>query len=113
MISNEPLPYTSVSVTLRPPRVVIVIDGGEHWSYWARRALHRAGRAWGGAGFAVVPHRDGHVDRVLLRACQAYDPDFVVTYNPTFEDVEHFCPGWFQFKGVSVRRAATCSHVNV
>jgi hypothetical protein len=32
---------------------------------------------------------------VLLRACQAYDPDFVVTYSPTVEDIEHFSPGWF------------------
>ncbi|TDV42575.1 hypothetical protein CLV71_11744 [Actinophytocola oryzae] len=83
-------------MTLRPPRVVIVIDGGEQWSFWARRALFRAGRVWGGAGLAVVPHHDGEVHPVLLRACQAYDPDYVVTYPPTVGDLEFFDPGWFQ-----------------
>lgn len=94
--SGVSLSFASVSVTLRSPRVVVVIDGGAHWSYWVRRALYRAGRIWGGAGFAVVPHRNGKVDPVLLRACQAYDPDYVVTYHPTVGDLEHFNPGWFQ-----------------
>ncbi|ONH25510.1 hypothetical protein [Pseudofrankia asymbiotica] len=96
MISPAPFSYTSVRLTLRPSRVIIVIDGGEHWSYWARRALYRASRIWGGGGFVVVPHREGKVDPILLSACQAYDPDFVVTYSPTVEDREHFTPGWFQ-----------------
>ncbi|MBE3200234.1 hypothetical protein IHE48_04315 [Frankia sp. CH37] len=69
-----------------------MIDGGEHWGYWARRALYRASRIWGGGGFVVVPHRDGKVSPILLAACQAYDPDFVVTYSPTVEDCEHFTP---------------------
>ncbi len=99
MTSNETLSYASISTTPRPPRVVIVIDGGEHWSYWARRALYRADMIWGGAGFAVVPHRNGKVDPVLLRGCEAYDPDFVVTYSPTIEDVEHFSPGRIAMNG--------------
>jgi hypothetical protein len=97
--SNETLSYALVSMTLRPPRVIIVIDGGEHWSYWARRAIYRADKAWGGGGFAVVPHRSGRVNPVLLRGCEAYDPDFVVTYSPTVEDVEHFNPGCIQANG--------------
>lgn len=87
------LSYAAVSMTPRPPRVVIVIDGGEQWSFWARRALFRAGQAWGGAGFAIVPHQNGEVHPVLLHACQAYDPDYVVTYPPTVGDVEAFNPG--------------------
>lgn len=76
-----------------------MVDGGEHWSYWVRRALHRADKIWGGAGFAVVPHSDGQVDPVLLRGCEAYDPDFVVTYSPTVADLEHFYPGFFSASG--------------
>ncbi|MDP9848330.1 hypothetical protein J2853_007541 [Streptosporangium lutulentum] len=94
MTSNETLSYTSVSITPRPPRVIIVVDGGKHWSYWVRRALYRADKVWGGAGFAVVPHQGGQVNPMLLRACEAYDPDFVVTYNPTVADIEHFHPGF-------------------
>ncbi|WP_143022979.1 hypothetical protein [Lentzea jiangxiensis] len=73
---------------------MIVIDGGERWTYQARRALYLAGRVWGGAGFAVVPHRSGVVTPVLLRACRAYDPDFVVVV-PTTERRERRAPGPF------------------
>lgn len=97
--SNEALSYALVSTTPRSPRVIIVIDGGEHWSYWVRRALYRAHQVWGGGGFAVVPHRSGRVNPVLLRGCEAYDPDFVVTYSPTVEDVEHFNPGCIRMTG--------------
>lgn len=63
-----------------------------------RRALYRADKIWGGAGFAVVPHQGGHVNTVLLRTCEAYDPDFVVTYSPTVADIEHFRPGFISIK---------------
>ncbi|KJE21179.1 hypothetical protein FF36_04519 [Frankia torreyi] len=99
MTSPAPPSYTSVSLTLRPSRVVIVIDGGEYWSYWARRALYRASRIWGGGDFVVVPHENGQVDPTLLRGCQAYDPDFVVTYHPTVEDIEHFRSGSIPING--------------
>lgn len=94
-----PWSYETVSVTLRPPRVVVVIDGDTHWSYWVRRVLHQACRVWGGASLAVVPHREGSVNPVLLRACQIFDPDYVVTYSPTVGDIEHFYPNSFQLTG--------------
>jgi hypothetical protein len=47
----------------------------------------------------VIPHHNGQVEPVLLRGCEAYDPDFVVTYSATFEDVEHFNPGCIQMNG--------------
>ncbi|MEV4159950.1 hypothetical protein [Nonomuraea dietziae] len=99
MTSHETLSYASVSITPRPPRVIIVVEGGKHWSYWVRRALYRAGKVWGGAGFAVVPHQGGQVNAVLLRACEAYDPDFVVTYSPKVADIEHFRPGFISING--------------
>lgn len=84
---------------LRPPRVVVVFDGGQQWTYWARQALHLCGLLWGGRGFAVVPHRGGKVDPVLLRACRAYDPDFVVMFPRTVAELERLEPGWFQIRG--------------
>lgn len=99
-VTEKPvLSYSAVSMTPRPSRVVIVIDGGEHWTFWARRALYRADQVWGGSGFAVVPHREGKVSAVLLRACAAYDPDFVMTYSPTVAEMEHLYPGTFQVRG--------------
>lgn len=96
MTTPAPLSYTLLSHTLRPSRVIVVIDGGEDWSYWSRRALYRASRVWGGGDFVVIPHQDGRVDPTLLRGCQVYDPDFVVTYDPTVEDLERLRPGWFR-----------------
>ncbi|MET8758524.1 hypothetical protein [Lentzea sp. NPDC004782] len=76
-----------------------MIDGDVHWSYWARRAIHRACKIWGGAGFAVVPHHDGKVHPTLLRACRAYDPDYVVNYHPTIGDLAVFAPEDVAFAG--------------
>lgn len=91
--------YSTVSMALRPSRVVVVFDGGDQWTYWARRALYLSGQVWGGCGFAIVPHRNGQVDPVLLRACRAYDPDFVVTFPRSIDELERFEPGWFQTRG--------------
>ncbi|MDX8035731.1 hypothetical protein SK803_36475, partial [Lentzea sp. BCCO 10_0856] len=99
MNSGASLSYASVGMTPRPPRVVIVIDGGPWWTYLARRALYRASSIWGGAGFAIVPHHAGKVHPALLRACEIYDPDYVLAYRLTVADLEHFSPGWFQIRG--------------
>jgi hypothetical protein len=79
--------YSTVKRSLRPSRVAMVFDGGEFWSYRARCALHLANTIWGGAGFALVPHRDGAVNPLLLEAVRAYDPDFVVTVPRSGEDI--------------------------
>jgi len=91
--------YASVSMGLRPSRVVVVFDGANDWTYWARRALYLAEFRWGGVGFALVPHRGGQVDRALLAACRAYDPDEVVTISATIGEIEDLRPGWFQVQG--------------
>src|SRR5688500_16824322 len=96
MLAASEMSYSTISMGLRAPRVVIVIDGGNYWTYWARRALYLAGQVWGGAGFAVVPHRNGVVEPVLLRACRAYDPDFVVIVPTTQRELEQLAPGGFQ-----------------
>jgi hypothetical protein len=90
--------YSTVSMALRPSRTVVVVDGGDQWTYWAKRALYLSGQVWGGCGFAVVPHRNGQVHPALLRACRAYDPDFVVTFPRSVGELEHLTPGWFQIK---------------
>ncbi|MBO3732789.1 hypothetical protein [Glycomyces niveus] len=82
-----------VQVALRPPRVVILFDGGEHWNYWARTAFHCATRVWGGRGFVVIPHHDGIVRPDLLAMVRAYDPDYVLTLERTVADMEQISPG--------------------
>jgi len=78
--------YSVINRGLRPSRVLIVFDGGDDWSYWARRALYLANQVWGGAGFGLVPQKNGVVDPVLLRACRAFDPDYVVTFPSTIAE---------------------------
>ena len=72
----------------RPPRVAIVFDGGEDWTYWARAAIYVCTRYWGGDGFVLVPHVDGQVHEALLRMIRSYDPDYVVTLERTVRDFE-------------------------
>ncbi|OXM54130.1 hypothetical protein CFP75_03365 [Amycolatopsis alba DSM 44262] len=95
MSDATPMKYSVINRGLRPARVAIVFDGGDNWSYWARRALFLAGQIWGGAGFALVPHRAGVVDPILLRACRAYDPDYIVAFSHTVGEYCHFASGSF------------------
>ncbi|MCX4093613.1 hypothetical protein [Nocardia sp. alder85J] len=99
MGSETAVTYSTVRRGLRSARVVIVFDGGQNWSYWARRALYLASRTWGGRGFVLVPHQDGHVAPALLRACRTYDPDHVVTFRQELVDFEYFLPDHFQMTG--------------
>lgn len=102
---SSELRYSVINRGLRPARVVIIFDGDGDWSYWARRALFLAGRVWGGAGFALVPHHNGVVDPALLRASRAYDPDYVVVFNRTVAEQEHFAPGSIVFRDEEERPA--------
>ncbi|WP_370964756.1 hypothetical protein [Amycolatopsis sp. cg9] len=89
MTDAPPMAYSVLKRGLRPSRVAMVFDGGEFWSYHARRALYLANQVWGGAGFALIPHHDGVVNPVLLHAVQAYDPDFVVASPRSVEDIAY------------------------
>lgn len=80
-------------MTLRPARVAVVFDGGDDWQYWARLAIYAASQVWGGAGFILIPHRDGKVAPSLLQAASAYDPDHVVLLRITVRHFELVRPG--------------------
>ena len=85
--------YVDARMTLRPARVAVVFDGGELWHYWARLAIYAASQVWGGAGFILIPHRDGEVASCLLQAAAAYDPDHVVLLRVTVRHMELARPG--------------------
>lgn len=53
----------------------------------------RSPRSGGGAGFILIPHRDGEVAPSLLHAAAAYDPDHVVLLRVTFRQFELARPG--------------------
>lgn len=80
--------YNEVYYSLRAPRVAIVFPADTpHWDYFARRALWQANQLWGGAGFVLVPHHDGVVSDVVLRAVAAYDPDYVVSHRVSWKEL--------------------------
>lgn len=68
----------SVRITLRAPRVAVVVEGDEFWKFSCARAIRLAAEVWGGAGFVVLPSRAGELAPTLLRAAIEYDPDYVV-----------------------------------
>lgn len=90
--------FALARVSMRAPRVAIVIPGGEHWDYWVRLALYASSRCWGGQGFVVVPHDDGSVDPALLQAIRIYDPDYVVRLGATVGHLEEVEPGSITFQ---------------
>jgi hypothetical protein len=89
--------YADARMTLRPARVAVVFDGGDGWHYWVRLAIYAASQIWGGAGFLLVPHREGEVAPSLLQAVAAYDPDHVVLLRITVRHFELVRPGALTF----------------
>lgn len=93
-ISTPTLDYAAIDLMLRAPRVAVIVDGSDKgWVAAARIALAQCAEVWGGAGFVLVPHHDGKVDRTVLEAVVAYDPDYVATSARTIAERETASPG--------------------
>lgn len=93
-VSTPTLDYAAIDLMLRAPRLAVVIEGSDKaWTPAARIALAQCTRVWGGAGFVLVPHHDGKVDRTILEAVVAYDPDYVATSARTIAERETTAPG--------------------
>lgn len=87
--------YLHADLTLRPPRVAMLVRSDERWRDWAMFALEVANDYWGGAGFILVPFDPAtqEADEKLAPAVRAYDPDHVVTLMPPAERWEQWYPG--------------------
>lgn len=104
---------------LRAPRIAVVVDAStDAWMYSARLALAQCTRAWGGAGFVVVPHRAGELSAGIVRAVSAYDPDYVAVSAQTIGQREVVAPGALEIQGADgvllrgEERAAAISRVS-
>lgn len=98
-MSNPEISYEAVSVRLRAARVAVVIPALKNWTIPAYVALKQCAATWGGAGFLLVPHRDGEVDGLFLRLAAAYDPDHIVSVSLSPADLDRLLPGQYQFTG--------------
>lgn len=80
--------YLEATFSLRAPRVAIVFPADTpQWDFFARSALWRANQLWGGAGFVLVPQREGLVSAAMLQAVAAYDPDYVVSHRVSWREL--------------------------
>lgn len=93
-IAGTPAEFRSVHVTLRAPRVAIEVARGVGWESRAALALHAAGQAWGGAGFAVVFGGSEGVPPSIARALRAFDPDYLCGLEYTASQMEAMHEGW-------------------
>lgn len=78
---GSPIAYAAATVALRAARIAILVPNTPDWAALVGLVTDRCTRAWGGAGFILIPHQDGHVDPLWLRVASVYDPDHVVTCN--------------------------------
>lgn len=99
----------TATLSLRPPRVALLIPDDDRWRDWAAHALRVASSYWGGGGFILVPFDPStatpHVS--FERVVRAYDPDHVVTLPLRAAQYEEWYPGSIKFEGdVSKSRRA-------
>ena len=95
--------YQAVSIRLRAPRVAIVIPTQDRWGIACYVALKQCSATLGGAGFILIPHRDGSVDDLFLRLASAYDPDHIVSSRLSIADLNRLLPGRYRFAGADNR----------
>jgi hypothetical protein len=102
MTTNDAAPrqtFQPLEAVLRPPRVVVVYDGGDHRISNAALIMHTCQGIWGGSGFLLIPHHNGQVSRSMRRLAWAYDPDYAVTLPITISQYEAINPGVLQPHG--------------
>jgi hypothetical protein len=81
-----------VSITLRAPRMAIVVPDIEPWHYFACLVLSQASKVWGGAGFILIPHTNGIVKPHSLQMAIAFDPDHIVAATALRADLMEVNP---------------------
>jgi hypothetical protein len=89
----ETLEYAAASVLLRAPRVAVVVPQHDRWPELVALVLARNASIWGGADFALVPHRAGEVAPHWLQLMSGFDPDHVVTATMPLPDLMPYYPG--------------------
>lgn len=84
--------HVPVSITLRAPRIAIVVPNIDPWHYYACLVLGQAAKVWGGAGFILIPHTNGIVQPHALQMAIAFDPDHVVAATALRADLMEVNP---------------------
>jgi hypothetical protein len=78
--------FGRVRLRVRPARVAVLAPRSPNWIHGARRIVGTVSRAWGGAGYVIVPWVPAPVGSLLLELTSGYDPDYLVAVPLTFAD---------------------------
>ncbi|MFE5724539.1 hypothetical protein [Streptomyces erythrochromogenes] len=91
-MGQQTFSFVPLSVSARPPRLVVVVPHDDDWVRWMALGLTRVSGVWGGSGSVVVPAAAvGHAG--VERALAQFGPDHVVAYNPSWGSVDRLIPG--------------------
>ncbi|MBT1186059.1 hypothetical protein HET69_19135 [Streptomyces sp. CJ_13] len=91
-MGEQAFSFVPLSVSARPPRLVVVVPHDDDWVRWVALGLARVSQVWGGSGSVVVPASAvGHAG--VERALAQFGPDHVVAYHPSWGSVDRLFPG--------------------
>lgn len=91
-MGEQAFSFVPLSVSARPPRLVVVVPHDGDWVRWMALGLARVSQVWGGSGSVVVPATAvGHAG--VERALAQFGPDHVVAYHPSWGSVDRLVPG--------------------
>jgi hypothetical protein len=77
------------TMSLRAPRVALLIPVDQDWQQMSMRAIQAFCLTWGGFGFLVIPVEHKGIQPALLQALREYDPDAVLMPEFGFIDEAH------------------------
>ena len=95
MTSSAELVHRTINYSLRSPRIAIVVPDLPKWKFVVSLVLEQASITWGGAGFILIPHKNGVVEDSFLRIANKYDPDHVVSIKTFYSELMEVMPDIF------------------
>jgi hypothetical protein len=73
---------------VRPPRIAIFVDDSDQdWQETCLRVIEFFSTVWGGKHSLIVPSSGKAIDTVFWEILEAFDPDYVLYYHKTLEDL--------------------------
>jgi hypothetical protein len=88
--------FNLIRTRVRPVRAVVLIDGSDpHWKQLALGSIEFLTTVWGGAHDLIVPVGEGGIEPLFRSIISIFDPDIVLQYQKTWEDVRRISPEEF------------------
>jgi hypothetical protein len=89
--------YRNVTLSVRTPRLAILIDKGEpQWHAHVEGIIQAFTQTWGGKYFIIIPTDGKTIDDKFWEILEAYSPDKIGQYMPSLLDLEDADPTQYQ-----------------